>query len=182
MSPENSFWSICANRYRLPYVFTASEGYPEAPVTGRPISGVDEAESVEGVHVAHAATAGRLAKADLATDMVREFTELQGKMGGIYAREDGLPEEVWKAIYYHYLPIGVEADAAPTGSQLGSAAVTWAAVALADKLDSVVGMFTAGERPTGSRACAATRARRATRPASRPGSSAPRTIAQLSTP
>ena len=46
----------------------------------------------------------RLAKADLTTDMVREFTELQGTMGGIYAREEGQPEAVWKAIYYHYLP------------------------------------------------------------------------------
>ncbi|MGH9370206.1 MAG: glycine--tRNA ligase subunit beta, partial [Vicinamibacterales bacterium] len=59
----------------------------------------------------HAGTAARLAKADLTTDMVFEFTELQGTMGGIYAREDGQPEEVWKAIYYHYLPVGVEADA-----------------------------------------------------------------------
>ena len=64
--------------------------------------------------------AGRLCKADLATDMVRELTELQGTMGGIYAREDGRPEEVWKAIYYHYLPVGVEADAPPTRDQLGS--------------------------------------------------------------
>ena len=61
----------------------------------------------------YAARAARLAKADLATDMVREFTELQGTMGGIYARAEGLPEEVWKAIYFHYLPIGVEADAPP---------------------------------------------------------------------
>ena len=51
--------------------------------------------------------------------MVREFTELQGTMGGIYAREEGLPEEVWKAIYFHYLPVGVEADAPPTRAQLG---------------------------------------------------------------
>ena len=51
--------------------------------------------------------------------MVREFTELQGTMGGIYAREEGLPEEVWKAIYFHYLPAGVEADAPPTRAQLG---------------------------------------------------------------
>jgi glycyl-tRNA synthetase beta chain len=99
----------------------------------------------------HASRAGRLCKADLATDMVRELTELQGTMGGIYAREEGLPEEVWKAIYFQYLPIGVEADAPPTRQQLGPAAVTWAAVALADKLDSVVGMLIAGERPTGSR-------------------------------
>ena len=83
--------------------------------------------------------------------MVRELTELQGSMGGIYAREEGQPEAVWKAIYFHYLPIGVEADAPPSRQQLGAAAVTWAAVSLADKLDSVVAMFTAGERPTGSR-------------------------------
>jgi glycyl-tRNA synthetase beta chain len=98
-----------------------------------------------------ARTAGRLAKADLATDMVREMTELQGTMGGIYAREDGQPEAVWKAIYFHYLPVGVEADAPPSKEQLGSAAVTWAAVSIADKLDTLVGMFAAGERPTGSR-------------------------------
>ena len=100
---------------------------------------------------ADAERAGRLSKADLATDMVRELTELQGTMGGIYVREERQPEQVWKAIYYHYLPIGVEADAAPSRQQLGAAAVTWAAVSLADKLDSIVGMFTAGERPTGSR-------------------------------
>jgi glycyl-tRNA synthetase beta chain len=100
---------------------------------------------------AKAERAARLCKADLATDMVRELTELQGTMGGIYAREEGLPEEIWKAIYYHYLPVGVEADAPPSRHQLGAAAVTWAAVSLADKLDSVVGMFWAGERPTGSR-------------------------------
>jgi glycyl-tRNA synthetase beta chain len=99
----------------------------------------------------HAATAARLAKADLTTDMVFEFTELQGTMGGIYAREEGQPEEVWKAIYYHYLPIGVEADAPPAASDLGAAAVTWAAVSLADKLDTVVGLMHAGERATGSR-------------------------------
>ncbi|MFA5911545.1 MAG: glycine--tRNA ligase subunit beta [Vicinamibacterales bacterium] len=99
----------------------------------------------------HAAEAGLLCKADLATDMVRELTELQGTMGGIYAREDGRPEEVWKAIYFHYLPVGVEATAPPTKDQLGKAAITWAAVALADKLDTVTGMFAAGERPTGSR-------------------------------
>ena len=99
----------------------------------------------------HAAEAGRLCKADLATDMVRELTELQGTIGGIYAREDGRPEEVWKAIYFHYLPVGVEAIAPPTKEQLGKAAITWAAVSLADKIDTVTGMFTAGERPTGSR-------------------------------
>ena len=100
---------------------------------------------------AHAAIAARLAKADLTTDMVYEFPELQGTMGGIYAREEGQPEAVWKAIYFHYLPIGVEADAAPARTQLGEAAAVWAAVSLADKLDTVVGLTNAGEKATGSR-------------------------------
>lgn len=98
-----------------------------------------------------AARAARLAKADLATDMVREFTELQGVMGGVYARQAGEPEAVWKAIYHQYLPIGVEATAAPSHEWLGAAAVSWACVSLADKLDTLVGLFLAGERPTGSR-------------------------------
>jgi glycyl-tRNA synthetase beta chain len=102
-------------------------------------------------HADHAATAARLAKADLVTDMVFEFPELQGVMGGIYAREQGLPEAVWKAIYYHYLPLGVEADAPPTRAQLGSAAGSWAALAVADKADTLISMFGAGEKPTGSR-------------------------------
>ncbi len=95
--------------------------------------------------------AGRLAKADLATDMVRELTELQGTMGGIYARQQGLPEEVWRAIYHHYLPLGIEPSAPPSRADLGSAAVTWAAVSIADKIDTVVALFAAGERPTGTR-------------------------------
>jgi glycyl-tRNA synthetase beta chain len=99
----------------------------------------------------HARTAGRLAKADLTTDMVREFTELQGIMGGIYARHEGLPEAVWKAVYFQYLPVGVEANLPPSREQLGAAAPAWVAVAVGDKLDSVVGLFSAGERPTGTR-------------------------------
>jgi glycyl-tRNA synthetase beta chain len=100
---------------------------------------------------ASAAQAGLLAKADLATDMVFEFTELQGVMGGIYAREEHLPEAVWKAIYHHYLPQSVEADAPPTRAQLGTAATTWAAVSMADKADTLTSLFSAGEKPTGSR-------------------------------
>ncbi len=100
---------------------------------------------------AQAETAGRLAKADLATDMVREFTELQGIMGGVYAREAGMPDTVWKAIYHHYEPVTVDRDAAPAAGAFGAAGVTWAAVALADKLDTIAGLFHAGERPTGSR-------------------------------
>jgi glycyl-tRNA synthetase beta chain len=100
---------------------------------------------------ANAGRAARLAKADLATEMVGELTELQGVMGGIYAREEGEPEAVWKAVYHHYLPDAVGADSPPSRQQLGQAAITWAAVSLADKLDTVTGMFYAGERPTGSR-------------------------------
>jgi glycyl-tRNA synthetase beta chain len=99
----------------------------------------------------HAARAARLAKADLATEMVFEFPELQGTMGGIYAREAGEPEQVWKAIYHQYLPIGVEADAPPSPGQLAHAAITWAVVSLADRLDTVAGLTKAGERATGSR-------------------------------
>jgi len=101
--------------------------------------------------VSAAGRAGLLAKADLATDMVREFTELQGTMGGIYAREAGEPESVWRAIALHYLPIAAEPSAPPAPQALGGARISWAAVALADKLDTLVGLFLAGERPTGSR-------------------------------
>ncbi len=105
----------------------------------------------EGARAEEAALAGRLAKADLVTDMVRELTELQGTMGGIYAREEGLPEAVWRAIYNQYLPASVESDAPPSRADLGPAALPWAALALADKLDTIVGLFAAGERPTGTR-------------------------------
>jgi glycyl-tRNA synthetase beta chain len=98
-----------------------------------------------------ATRAARLSKADLATQMVREFTELQGVMGGIYAREAGEPETVWKAIYYHYLPTALEATAPPAVDALGAARATWMCLSLADKLDTLVGLFLAGERPTGSR-------------------------------
>ena len=98
-----------------------------------------------------ARAAGELCKADLATEMVGEFPELQGVMGGVYAREQGEPEEVWKAIYHHYLPIGIEPGDPPSRRDLGKAAVSWAAVSLADKLDTLVGLFQAGEHPTGSR-------------------------------
>ena len=99
----------------------------------------------------HAARAAALAKVDLATDMVREFTELQGVMGGIYAREAGEPEAVWKAIYHHYQPVAVEAAAAPQAESLGAGRVAWAALSMADKIDTLAGLFVAGERPTGSR-------------------------------
>src|SRR5204862_3179403 len=97
----------------------------------------DHAALASGAAADAAAKAGRLAKADLGTEMVGELTELQGMMGGIYAREDGEAESVWKAIYYHYLPDAVGPDAPPTRQQLGDGAVTWAAVSLAHKLDTL---------------------------------------------
>jgi glycyl-tRNA synthetase beta chain len=72
-------------------------------------------------------------------------------MGGVYAREAGEPEAVWKAIYHHYQPVALEATAPPSPDTLGAGRVSWACVALADKLDTLVGLFLAGERPTGSR-------------------------------
>ncbi len=87
--------------------------------------------------------AARLAKADLVTEMVGEFPELQGLMGGYYARAEGLPDAVADAIRDHYKPVG-QGDDVPT------APVT-VAVALADKLDSFGGFFAIDERPTGSK-------------------------------
>ena len=55
-----------------------------------------------------AARARELSKCDLPTEMVKEFTELQGIVGGLYARQQGEPEEVWRAIYDHYKPVSME--------------------------------------------------------------------------
>ncbi|UVI38826.1 glycine--tRNA ligase subunit beta [Qipengyuania spongiae] len=87
--------------------------------------------------------AARLAKADLVTEMVGEFPELQGLMGGYYARAEGLPDEVADAIRDHYKPVG-QGDDVPT------APVT-VAVSLADKLDTLISFFAIGEKPTGSK-------------------------------
>ena len=90
-----------------------------------------------------AAQAGRLAKADLATAMVGEFPELQGVMGGYYARAEGLDSAVSDAIVDHYKPQG-------PGDRVPTAPIS-VAVALADKMDTIVGFFGIGEKPTGSR-------------------------------
>ncbi len=90
-----------------------------------------------------AAEAARLAKADLASQMVGEFPELQGIMGGYYARAFGLDAEIADAIRDHYRPQG-PGDAVPT-------APLSVAVALADKLDTLVGFFAIDEKPTGSK-------------------------------
>ena len=90
-----------------------------------------------------AETAARLAKADLVTGMVGEFPELQGVMGGYYARAQGLPDQVADAIRDHYKPVG-QGDDVPT------APVT-VAVSLADKLDTIGSFFAVDEKPTGSK-------------------------------
>ena len=87
-------------------------------------------------------TAASLAKCDLTSDMVRELSELQGVMGGLYAREEKYSESIWRAVYEQYKPTSLE-DASPS-------TLTGALLALADKLDSVVGCFAAGIVPTGS--------------------------------
>jgi glycyl-tRNA synthetase beta chain len=87
--------------------------------------------------------AAELCKADLVTEMVGEFPELQGLMGGYYARAEGLPDAVADAIRDHYKPVG-QGDEVPTEP------VT-VAVSLADKLDTLFSFFAIEERPTGSK-------------------------------
>ncbi|WP_339871130.1 glycine--tRNA ligase subunit beta [uncultured Brevundimonas sp.] len=87
--------------------------------------------------------AARLSKADLASAMVGEFPELQGVMGGYYARAAGDPDAIADAVRDHYKPQG-PADSVPT-------APLTVAVALADKLDTLVGFFAIDEKPTGSK-------------------------------
>ena len=92
---------------------------------------------------AAAARAAELLKCDLTTELVKEFTELQGVVGGLYARADGEPEAVWQAVYDHYKPESME-DAIPRGR-------TGQTVSLADKLDTLRGCFRVGMIPSGSR-------------------------------
>lgn len=96
-----------------------------------------------GCEAPQAAAAARLLKVDLATEMVKEFTSLQGIMGGIYAREEGQPEEVWQAVYDQYMPASME-DRIPRG-RIGQV------VGLADRVDTLVGIFGLGLIPTGSK-------------------------------
>ncbi|HYK17001.1 MAG TPA: glycine--tRNA ligase subunit beta [Bryobacteraceae bacterium] len=90
-----------------------------------------------------AEAAAILCKTDLTTDMVKEFTDLQGTIGGLYAKEQGWPEQVWRAIYDHYKPLSMDGEipATPEGRLL----------ALADKWDTLVSCFAAGLAPTGSK-------------------------------
>lgn len=98
---------------------------------------------VPGCDPALARQAAQLCKADLVTEMVGEFPELQGLMGGYYARAEGLPDAVADAIRDHYKPVG-QGDDVPT-------APLTVAVALADKLDTLRSFFAINEKPTGSK-------------------------------
>ena len=96
-----------------------------------------------GSSAAIADEAARLAKADLTTELVKEFTELQGIVGGLYAKAQGQAQAVADAIYDHYLPESTE-DPVPRS-------VEGALVSLADKADSIAGMFALGLQPSGSK-------------------------------
>ncbi len=99
---------------------------------------VERPDLVETVRVA-----ARLSKTDLTTRMVKEFTDLQGVVGGIYARREGYPDPVWKAIYDQYQPASAGAD--PPREAAG------AIVSLADRFDTLAGLFQIGLVPTGSK-------------------------------
>ncbi len=90
-----------------------------------------------------ARVAARLSKTDLTSRMVKEFTDLQGVVGGIYARREGYPDSVWKAIYDQYRPSSAGDD--PPREATG------AIVSLADRFDSLAGLFQIGLSPTGSK-------------------------------
>src|SRR5262249_20008210 len=92
---------------------------------------------------AYAVRAAELCKCDLTTELVKEFTELQGVVGGLYARVQGEADPVWQAIYDHYKPESM--DGAIPRNRTGQI------VALADKLDTLRGGFRVGLIPAGSR-------------------------------
>ena len=100
------------------------------------------ASGIPHASVGSADRAAELSKCDLVTEMVREFTELQGIVGGLYAKSQGEPEEVAWAVYDHYKPAGLE-DSIPRN-------IAGQAVSLADKFDSLVGCFAVGLVPSGS--------------------------------
>jgi len=102
-----------------------------AAVTG----GTDELAALQ--------TAGRLMKCDLVTEMVKEFTDLQGVVGGLYARAEGYPEIIWRAVSEQYQP---SSSAAPSPCTRAGAILS-----LADRLDTVCGCFSIGLIPSGSK-------------------------------
>ena len=115
----------------------------EALAAQHRIDGTQDAEVVQDYLMTCVDNAALLAKTDLVTDMVGEFPELQGIMGGYYALNDGLGETVAHAIEDHYKP-RFAGDALPRNN-------VGLVVALADKLETLVGMFGIGNLPTGDR-------------------------------
>ncbi|HLY62383.1 MAG TPA: glycine--tRNA ligase subunit beta [Terriglobia bacterium] len=103
---------------------------------------LEKQERLTSEDTAYALRAIHLCKCDLTTQMVQEFTELQGIVGGLYAKAQGEPQEVADAIYDHYLPAGAE-DKCPRS-------LVGAVVSLADKIDSLAAGFAVGLAPTGS--------------------------------
>lgn len=119
--------------------------YTKAEVNQRLAEALAQAVAAAGVTVDHSAlqTAVRLAKTDLTSELVKEFTELQGIVGGLYARAQGMDEAVAQAIYWQYRPASADDAIPPTveGQLLG----------LADRMATIVDMFALGLEPTGSK-------------------------------
>lgn len=95
-----------------------------------------------GADASAAARAAGVAKCDLTTKLVGEFASLQGVAGGLLLRDQGAPETVWQAVYDHYRPVGLEGELPRN--------LEGAAVSLADRADTLAGLFLAGEQPSGS--------------------------------
>jgi glycyl-tRNA synthetase beta chain len=106
-------------------------------------AGVGRLARTLGLDEKCAKRAAELCKTDLMTEMVKEFTELQGVVGGLYLKAQGEPEEVWRAVYEHYEPSSMEA--AIPASRYGQV------LSIADKLDTIEGCFALGMVPTGSK-------------------------------
>lgn len=117
-----------------------AEAHSAQSVRPEPVEGRTPAQQA---YVACVRRAARLCKADLTTEMVGEFPELQGLMGRYYALEQGEPEPIAHAVEAHYAPRGPD-DACPSDP-------VSVCVALAEKLDTLVGFFAIGQKPTGSK-------------------------------
>ena len=136
--------SLAARAPRLTeIVFHARLGTLDQKIDRVQALAVEIARSVAGADKDYVRSAARLCKADLTTEMVGEFPELQGVMGRYYALAEGEHAEVATAIAEHHAPRGPD-DGCPT-------APVSIALALADKIDTLVGLFALGEKPTGSK-------------------------------
>jgi glycyl-tRNA synthetase beta chain len=111
--------------------------------TERVVRLTEKLASLAGVDIRLATRAALLSKCDLTTEMVKEFTELQGVVGGLYAKAQGEPEPVWKAIYDHYKPLSME-DTIPRTAE-------GQVLSIADKLDTLRECFRIGLIPSGSK-------------------------------